>query len=172
MLNRKAIKAANGAANHSRAGAAKARTNRRRFIISPKAQSIISPKAQSHPAKAQSHPAKVQTPPAKAQSHAQPHPVPPAKDVRNGQNHATPITKADAATQAKAAYASRHEAAPAGAPSQAVDLTDTIKTLMHLAHEHGHVTYDDINDILPDGLSPDDLDELYTKLRSMDIEIV
>ncbi len=56
--------------------------------------------------------------------------------------------------------------------SPAIDLTETIKTLLHLAHEHGHVTYDDINDVLPDGLVPDDLDELYTKLRNLDIEIV
>src|SRR5262249_31260136 len=69
-------------------------------------------------------------------------------------------------------YASRHESAHPRPPGQPVDLTETIKTLVHLAHEHGHVTYDDINDILPDGLSPDDLDELYTKLRSMEIEIV
>jgi len=53
-----------------------------------------------------------------------------------------------------------------------LDLAETIKTLVHLAHEHGHVTYDDINDILPDGLSPDDLDALYTKLRNLDVEIV
>ncbi len=59
-----------------------------------------------------------------------------------------------------------------GAPGQTIDLTETIKTLLHLAHEHGHITYDDINDVLPDGLSPDDLDELYTKLRNLDIEIV
>jgi len=57
-------------------------------------------------------------------------------------------------------------------PGQAIDLTETIKTLLHLAHEHGHVTYDDINDVLPEGLSPEDLDELYTKLRSLDVEIV
>ena len=44
--------------------------------------------------------------------------------------------------------------------------------MLHLAQEHGHVTYDDINDILPDGLSPEDLDELYTKLRNLDVEIV
>jgi RNA polymerase primary sigma factor len=54
----------------------------------------------------------------------------------------------------------------------AADLTETIKTLLHLAHEHGHVTYDDINDVLPEGMSPDDLDELYTKLRTLDVEIV
>src|SRR6185437_15523752 len=41
-----------------------------------------------------------------------------------------------------------------------------------LQQENGYVTYDDINDILPDNLNPDDLDELYTKLRSLDIEIV
>ena len=38
--------------------------------------------------------------------------------------------------------------------------------------EHGYVTYDDINDMLPDNLSPDDLDVLLTKLRSLDVEIV
>src|SRR5438105_9873030 len=56
--------------------------------------------------------------------------------------------------------------------SKAPNLTETVKTLQFLAHEHGHVTYDDIYDILPDGLSPDDLDELYTKLRNLDVEIV
>jgi len=52
------------------------------------------------------------------------------------------------------------------------DLNDTIKTLLHLSHENGHITYDDINDILPEGMTPEDLDELYTKLRNLDIEIV
>src|ERR1043166_6869144 len=90
----------------------------------------------------------------------------PAGDNRNG------LAKVHTATEAKAAYASSHAGRAAGAPGQAVDLTATIKTLLHLAHEHGHVTYDDINDILPDGLSPDDLDELYSKLRNLDVEIV
>ncbi len=52
------------------------------------------------------------------------------------------------------------------------DLTETIKSLIHLAHENGYLTYDDINESLPDGLTPDDLDEIFTKLRSLDIEIV
>ena len=59
----------------------------------------------------------------------------------------------------------------AGVSSRAVNLTETIKALLLLAHEQGHVTYDDINDLLPDGVSPDDLDELYTKLHNLDIEI-
>jgi len=61
----------------------------------------------------------------------------------------------------------------ASAPIQSsVDLTETVKTLLHLAQEHGYITYDDINDILPDNLSPEDLDALLTKLRSLDVEIV
>jgi RNA polymerase primary sigma factor len=57
-------------------------------------------------------------------------------------------------------------------PVQPADLAETIKGLLHLAHENGHITYDDINDLLPDGMSPEDLDELYTKLRNLDVEIV
>jgi RNA polymerase primary sigma factor len=81
-------------------------------------------------------------------------------------------SKARDATQAKAAYANSHEAPKTGRSTSAIDLTETIKTLLHLAQEHGHVTYDDINDVLPDGLTADDLDELYTKLRNLDVEIV
>jgi RNA polymerase primary sigma factor len=63
--------------------------------------------------------------------------------------------------------------APVAAPVQSTaDLTETIKTLLHLSQEHGYVTYDDINDVLPDNLSPEDLDALLTKLRGLDVEIV
>jgi RNA polymerase primary sigma factor len=80
--------------------------------------------------------------------------------------------KAESSAQNKAAHAAAPQAPGTAVPGQALDLTETIKTLLHLAHEHGHVTYDDINDILPEGLSPEDLDELYTKLRNLDVEIV
>jgi RNA polymerase primary sigma factor len=53
-----------------------------------------------------------------------------------------------------------------------VDLNETMKALVHLAHENGYLTYDDINDLLPEGLSPEELDEVLTKLRGMDIEIM
>ena len=63
--------------------------------------------------------------------------------------------------------------AAAGTPVQStVDLTETVRTLLHLAQEHGYITYDDVNDVLPDNLSPEDLDALLTKLRSLDVEIV
>src|ERR1035437_7358273 len=66
-----------------------------------------------------------------------------------------------------------HVNAAASAPVQStVDLTETVRTLLHLAQEHGYITYDDVNDVLPDNLSPEDLDALLTKLRSLDVEIV
>jgi RNA polymerase primary sigma factor len=63
------------------------------------------------------------------------------------------------------------DTAPA-ATVTSVDLTETIKTLLHLSQEHGYITYDDINDILPDNLSPEDLDAVLSKLRGLDVEIV
>ena len=86
-----------------------------------------------------------------------------AQQVRHG------LSKSPALAPAKAGSGPAPTAATPGAPA---DLAETIKTLLHLAHENGHITYDDINDVLPEGLSPEDLDELYTKLRGLDVEIV
>ena len=41
-----------------------------------------------------------------------------------------------------------------------------------MAREQNHLTYDDINDLLPDGVSPDDLEALYTRLDNLGIKIV
>src|SRR2546426_5668235 len=57
--------------------------------------------------------------------------------------------------------------------SSGVDLTEKIKELLRLAQEQGYLTYNDINDALPDNIvTPEDLDEIYIKLRSLDVEIV
>ncbi|HWI56499.1 MAG TPA: RNA polymerase sigma factor RpoD, partial [Bacillota bacterium] len=79
---------------------------------------------------------------------------------------------ADSATRAKAAYARSHEVVVVGMPAPAGDLAETIKTLVELAREQGHLTYEDINDLLPDGLSPEELDAIYAKLLNLEIEIV
>src|SRR5687767_3672694 len=54
-----------------------------------------------------------------------------------------------------------------------VDLTEKVKELVALAKEQGYLTYDDIDDVLAEShLSPADLDTIYTRLGSLDIEIV
>lgn len=54
-----------------------------------------------------------------------------------------------------------------------VDITEKIKELVRVAQEQGYLTYGDINDALPDNLvTPEDLDEIYIKLRNLEIDIV
>lgn len=109
-------------------------------------------------------------PSAKRKAQAEPSPAPaPAKSavkpVAPGKADAAKVDDKKPITPPQITALTNHSAAP-------VDLTETVKTLLHLAQEHGYVTYDDINDVLPDGLNPEDLDILFTKLRSLDVEIV
>jgi RNA polymerase primary sigma factor len=116
-----------------------------------------------------------------------------AKGARKGANRLhTPAedTKKDrkaaaAANVAGNGHANLKAGAPAADGSEAkmdagsittkagVDLTEKVKELVLLAKEQGHLTYDDINDALPDTVvTPDDLDQVYTKLANLEIEIV
>ena len=57
--------------------------------------------------------------------------------------------------------------------SSGVDLTEKVKELLRLAQEQGYLTYNDINDALPDNIvSPEELDEIYIKLRNLEVELV
>ena len=151
MLKRKSGKSVGAASSQrssrAKSGAAKAPQHRHRFIISSKA--AASARRDQHS----------QAGSQKADKSGKDSKVDKAAGTKSGDGLATGKGTGIAA-------------AGAGGSVTPVDLNETIKTLVHLAHENGHVTYDDINDILPDGLSPDDLDELYTKLRNLDIEIV
>ena len=140
----------------------------KRKVTTPKSAS----RSSSHRAVKPAKPVKAKTPPvrrpfvisSKATSNKTANPEP-AK-LKNGPPPAPEVkmsTKLPANGQSAGASPSY---------TSTVDLTETIKTLLHLSQEHGYVTYDDINDVLPDNLSPDDLDALLTKLRGLDVEIV
>src|SRR5258706_14091347 len=65
------------------------------------------------------------------------------------------------------------EASGAGPAASAASVPEKIKDLVRLAQEQGYLTYTDINDALPDGIvTADELDEIYVKLRNLEIEIV
>ena len=54
-----------------------------------------------------------------------------------------------------------------------IDLAEKIKELLRLAKEQGYLTYGDVNDALPDSVvKPEDLDEIYIKLRNLEVDIV
>jgi RNA polymerase primary sigma factor len=65
-------------------------------------------------------------------------------------------------------------AAPTDAPAaNNVEIAEKIKELIRLAQEQGYLTYGDINDALPANLmTPEGLDEIYIKLRGLEVEIV
>ena len=54
-----------------------------------------------------------------------------------------------------------------------LEIAQKIKELVRLAQEQGCLTYSDINDALPDGvIGPEELDEIYLKVRNLEVEIV
>jgi RNA polymerase primary sigma factor len=78
---------------------------------------------------------------------------------------------------AKAAVTKPVAAAPLPAASPAtttgLELAEKVKELVLLAKEQGNLTFNDISEVLPEQNStPEQLDEVLTKLRELEIEIV
>ena len=64
---------------------------------------------------------------------------------------------------------------PSSVPHNGSDpaLSEKIKELVRLAQEQGHLTYSDLNEVLPDNaVTPEILDDVFSKLRTLEIEIV
>jgi RNA polymerase primary sigma factor len=54
-----------------------------------------------------------------------------------------------------------------------VEIAGKIKELVRLAQEQGQLTYGDINEVFPENeATPEKLDEIYSKLRALEIEII
>jgi RNA polymerase primary sigma factor len=54
-----------------------------------------------------------------------------------------------------------------------VEVSEKIKELVLLAQEQGYLTYNDVNDALPPNMvTAEELDDVYSKLRNLDVEIV
>ncbi len=49
---------------------------------------------------------------------------------------------------------------------------DEVKQLINLGKEKGFLTYDEVNDLLPPDLYPDQLDDIMNMFGEMDIDIV
>ena len=54
-----------------------------------------------------------------------------------------------------------------------LDLSEKVKDLLRLAREQGHLTHEDLNAALPENIAtPTDLDQVLSKLRNLEIEII
>jgi RNA polymerase primary sigma factor len=66
-----------------------------------------------------------------------------------------------------------HSVSHNGAHSGMFDTADKVKELVRLAREQGYLTFGDVNDVLGDGaVTPEELDDVYVRLRNLEIEIV
>ena len=55
----------------------------------------------------------------------------------------------------------------------ASEIQGRIRELIKLAKEQGYLTFDDLNDALPEGVTDaDELDAILTRLRRMEIDII
>ena len=87
--------------------------------------------------------------------------------------HSPPANGAERLTAGAAATNGKPETAVQSVIAHAAELAEKIKELVRLAQEQGYLTYGDINDALPEGMvAPEDLDEIYIKLRGLEVEIV
>ena len=78
-----------------------------------------------------------------------------------------------ARSEPRAESAAINPADPASRNGFDPSLSEKIKELVRLAKEQGHLTYSDLNEVLPDSaVTPEILDEVFAKLRTLEIEIV
>ena len=54
-----------------------------------------------------------------------------------------------------------------------IEIQSRIRELIKLAKEQGYLTFDDLNETLPEGITDaDELDLILTRLRRMEIDII
>jgi RNA polymerase primary sigma factor len=124
------------------------------------------------PAKASAPQAKVKKP-AKASKPPKPEKSKASQTAHatNGANGAHAVNGKNGAKSAAAA-AAKAAVTPISVIDQP-DVQDKLRELVRLAKEQGYLTYDDVNEALPDNMSdPDEMETIMNRLRQMEIEIV
>ncbi|HEX8311752.1 MAG TPA: RNA polymerase sigma factor RpoD [Chthoniobacteraceae bacterium] len=95
--------------------------------------------------------------------------VAPAKKEVKATNGASAPRKAAAAPQAEAIK-------PVTQPISVIDQPDVqekLRELMKLAKEQGYLTFDDLNEALPDNINdPDEMETIMGRLRGMEVDII
>ena len=87
---------------------------------------------------------------------------------------ATAQTPSPKKTQPKPpAKAEQAQASTPAHLSAEFDMTEKLRELIRLAKEQGYLTFDDLNEALPDSLNdPEEMDAIMKRLRDMEIEVI
>ncbi len=111
-------------------------------------------------------------PPAKAKSAKKPKASAKAKPASPARKTAAAATAAPA-TQEKPAAKAKSAAKPPKARIDTPEIQEKIRELIKLAKEQDYLTYDDINEILPNDLvDPNDVEAIMERLRNMEFDII
>ena len=139
----------------------------------PKAVAKTQPKKATQPA------AKKTSKPEQKKAHKTPAPEP--KSVKPPEPKAAP-TAHQTPKEKGAKDSSKGKKAPATPPDSSVQplpvdiprmIQDKVRELIRLAKEQGYITYEDLDEHLPEGVSnPDHLDAIISQLRGVEIEII
>jgi RNA polymerase primary sigma factor len=85
----------------------------------------------------------------------------------------SPETPLGAATEANGHVTAAKVATGVFSADRTAEIAEKIKELVRLAQEQGYLTYNDVNEALPDTMiTGEELDEVYVKLRNLEVEIV
>ncbi len=144
----------------------------------PKAAKPVSAKSKAKAPKA-SKPAKAAKPPETPKREAKPKTTKATKATKgakaplSGANGVHGPNGASAPNTAPAAKTDRKAFLQAISVIDQPDVQDKLRELVRLAKEQGYLTYDDVNESLPDNMSdPDEMETIMNRLRQMEIEIV
>lgn len=92
----------------------------------------------------------------------------PNKVERNGNDH--PALKP---TSSVASARDVHPGSSCPAASPSIEIAEKIKELVRLAKEQGYLTYNDVNESIPDSINtPEAIDEIYHRLHQLEVRVV
>ncbi len=133
-------------------------------------------KTKAEPAKAKSEPAKAKADSAKGNSESGLAAGKNGKSAKAPKEEvpkpAAPVSKLAALTKAPAVKTVPGTATPISVLDQP-EVQEKLRELIKLAKEQGYLTFDDLNEALPDNLNdPDEMETIMGRLRSMEIEII
>jgi RNA polymerase primary sigma factor len=99
--------------------------------------------------------------------------LPPSSPRSSNSSKAQPV-HINGAHEKRAPVDPNGNGASAATPeAKAAEIAEKVKELVRLAQEQGYLTYNDINDALPESVvTAEELDDIYIKLRNLEVEIV
>jgi RNA polymerase primary sigma factor len=92
---------------------------------------------------------------------------------KNGNGHPAKAERLNGTASSAEVRAGDASSAPRGTGLDTPEAQEKLRELVKLAKEQGYITFDDLNEMLPDSVNePDELEAIMGRLRAMEIDII